>query len=283
MRLVRERSVASALAVMVLSIGECALDRTGVGALDSGADAGGLPIACRTDADCPAAWLGPPHACESSDPCAPDGVAVRIETRYACVAELCQESERRVEEPCTRSSTDGLACGEPTLGDAGECTGFVGTCGESGTRTRAQTTPTCMGGACVGRRETITEPCTRDTDGITCGSASTCGGWGACGGFADSCAEEGMHARVCIVQLCAGGACGEATRSESEPCTRPTDGIACDAFTTTGICSLDGGPIPCFSGTGMRRNTIAQGTCAVGACVPNGSTRTMDEPCTCGL
>jgi hypothetical protein len=83
---------------------------------------------------------------------------------------------------------DGTPCGQVTYGSYTMCS-YGATCDNSGSRTRAVMTPTCMAGTCnvVGTMETDTMGCARNTDGNSCGSNLKCSGGncscapGACG------------------------------------------------------------------------------------------------------
>ncbi|MFT5356777.1 MAG: hypothetical protein ACI9KE_004003 [Polyangiales bacterium] len=114
---------------------------------------------------------------------------------------------------------DGIVCGEVSHSDWSACSGFTGTCGNEGQRTRNATHLECQSGACAPRGDTENEACSRNTNGNGC-SATTCGEYGACGGFADRCDLGGTQSRTCTDHECGGGSCGDTDRDEDRACAR---------------------------------------------------------------
>ena len=152
------------------------------------------------------------------DACDEDGVRTRDNT--VCRGGLpTEESEA---ENCSRETDDF----DVFIGDWSVCSGFDGTCGEDGTRTRSRII--CVDGQAD---ETVeSEPCTRETDG----QLDTLGNWTPCAGFADACDESGQQQRP--RRVCRNGVAAD--EPESRSCSRETDGqvigsdgwSACDGF-----------------------------------------------------
>jgi hypothetical protein len=134
------------------------------------------------------------------------------------------DGTERDDATCARE-TDGIACGSSSCG-SWSCGGYGSTCDESGTESRSCSDVVCSAGSCGAVLRTETRDCTRDTDGVACGTPS-CDGWSACGGFADACDTTGSRTRTCYDPICAAGGCAMMPRSEAESCTRGTDGVSC--------------------------------------------------------
>ncbi len=138
----------------------------------------------------------------------------------------------------------------------------------------------CSGGACAAHAG---DPCAKGCDEaankcLACSADADCGpvtygAWSACAGFASTCATTGTQSRTVTTPKCVGGACQSSTLTQTQACTRPTDGVWCRAATygTWGAC---GGFASACDTTGTRRRTKTTYACASGACAPTTVTET---------
>jgi len=274
----------------------------GTAEVDAGSDAGPEPIdaaptggaagdACAAVADCQAGLFcaqgvccntACDQACEACNQVGtvgactlrPADAVCRDATGVCDVPELCTGASPAC--PADGWTSDGTSCGTSTCGSWDVCGGFSGTCGQTGSQSRSCTDAVCGGGTCGTATRTETQTCTRTTDGVSCGTAS-CGSWGACGGFADVCDQTGTQTRSCTAPVCAGGACGSATTTESQACSRSTDGTPCSGGACTGgSCIADTcATLPaCASGTRAFVQYTQDATAVCGthmACASGGS------------
>lgn len=223
-----------------------------------------------TGTSCAATTCGAFGVCDpgSTGVCSLTGTASRTCQDFTCQSGTCAPAMRSESVACSRA-TDGMGCGAASCGGWGSCGGFSEPCGTSGTQTRSCNSPVCSGGTCTpGGTTTESQGCSRGTDGVSCG-ASTCDGWGACGGFADACATNGTQSRTCHDPVCSGGGCADHTRTETQGCTRGTDGASCGgpecgaAACTGGLneyqCDQDG-----FLESSCRDRICGGGTCGYG-------------------
>ncbi len=179
---------------------------------------------------CGAPTIGPWGACGGwTSTCGEAGTRSRTVTDALCSAGVCGTAERTQTEACSRDQT-GVSCGGLTCDDWGACTGFATTCDEGGTQTRACTDARCAGGTCVLTGSTQTQPCTRDTGGVSCGM-TTCGGWSSCN-YASTCDQSASRTRTCTDHRCVSGTCTDPTRTETGACNRDTDGASCGSCNT---------------------------------------------------
>ena len=172
---------------------------------------------CTRDTDgmtgCAATVYGTWSACGGfSDVCDETGTRTRSVTTYSCGAGSCAPSTTTETGSCTRADTDGTSCGTTTYGTWGACGGFIGQCGEDGTRMRSMTTYVCGGGTCNGMSGTDTGACSRpSTDYDDCTMPfefpctvsyclnGTCGRRGdTCGVAAPNCCEFGCRSGPCL-------------------------------------------------------------------------------------
>lgn len=234
-------------------------------------------MGCEDDTDCPGDMIGDWGACEfPTDVCVRGGTRSRNVRSYTCSASgTCEPSDSSESEACMRD-TDGVTCGATTTGSWSACTRADPMCGETGTRTRTVTMRVCGSGTCQMRSmmESDMAGCVRDTDGDTCNSPIT-GAWGACGMFSDTCDETGMQSRTITQPRCASGTCsGSTMTTETQACTRDTDGTSCG----TGRMCGDWGPcVPAPSASecmGMAEQTrLCTGSaCAAGSCEMSAAT-----------
>ncbi len=197
-------------------------------------EAGGRCVGCTMDSDCPAQMTGAYGACSFGSSCATSGTQSRTVRTFHCASNSCVPSDSTEMQACTRTSTDGMSCGTTSCPGFGACGGFSGTCGTTGTQSRTCTDLTCSGGSCAPVMRVETQGCARSTDGTSC-MATSCGGFGACGGFADTCANAGTQSRTCTDYTCGSGSCNGATRTDTQGCTRNTDGTSCGTTSCGGF------------------------------------------------
>lgn len=159
-------------------------------------------------------------------------------------------------------------CGVDFASGWSVCSGFSGTCDESGTHSRNLTSYECVAGVCSSDVATQTEACERSTSGATCGEGTRFTAWSSCGGFSSSCDETGTRTRVRTDYNCAGGGCGSVETTETEACGRSTGGATCGdgpRFGSWGSCGS-------FSGicgeSGTRSRSMTTYACDEGACEP---------------
>jgi hypothetical protein len=104
---------------------------------------------------------------------------------------------------------------------------------------------------------------------VSCGGTS-CDGWGACDFGGDPCRTNGTQTRLCHDPVCQGGGCGETTHTESQACSRATDGASCGgpecgSFDCTGglgeyQCDQDG-----YTQASCRDRICSGGACGYGS------------------
>jgi hypothetical protein len=194
-------------------------------------------VGCQSDFDCPEPVTEPWGTCEGSG-CALEGTHSRAVTSYTCMDNVCAPSTIMELEACGRD-TDDEPCSPPMQGSWTNCDPISSLCDLSGTRSREIRTPICEDGSCTGLSiSEETESCPRNTNGQTCDTVY--GPWSGCGGFTfQSCEENGTKSRTVTTMTCASGACSNAASqiSETDSCTRNTDGNFCSVRTQTHICS----------------------------------------------
>jgi hypothetical protein len=211
---------------------------TDAGMPDAGRDAGPRPdTGPPMDAGPGCSVLG----CDDGNPCTDDTCNVDGLCTYRDNAVACD---------------DGTFCNGLDRCEGGSCSFHVGNPCGSGT--------TCDGtaGTCVG--------CTTDA---MC-PAPMAGSWGACGGFADACATGGTEERTLRTFRCMSGSCVPSDTTESQACSRATEGTVCGATScdSFGGCSGSG----CDT-AGTQTRTCNDRVCSAGAC----STRPRVESAGC--
>ena len=263
--------------------------------------------------------------CNGPDTCL--GGACAEHAGDPCAGESMCDEEARTCEGCA-SDAD---CPNEITGPWGGCEGFAGACGQSGTRTRTVTSYTCAASICVAAERTESEPCTRDTDGDSCGS-ETCGSWGDAPTSAGPATRAGSRAAPapggCVRAgaaptiraprtgaargtptdelrldelrelgrlrlrghlrrerlpephlhgpVCAAGSCGDAMRTETESCSRDTDGTSCGMTSCESWGACDYSTL-CDESASQSR-TCTDRVCAAGSC--GDAMRSENRTCT---
>jgi len=177
---------------------------------------------------------------------------------------VCDETA----DVCTGCVDDG-DCGDPVYGSWGSCSGFSGTCDESGTRTRTVTTYACESGTCVGTDSTDTGSCSRDTDGTTC-SPTSCDAWSSCD-YGGTCDESASRSRTCMDHVCSAGSCSSSSRTETGSCSRDTDGDSCGASSCGSWSGCSGFTSTCDE-SGTRSRSCTDRVCSGGSCTDDAYT-----------
>ena len=207
--------------------------------------------------------------CNGLDRCA-DGACVGAGD--PCTGPTSCDETRDV---CTGCASD-ADCPGRSEGAWGACDFGGSSCGESGTATRTVVTFSCESGACVPHETAETQACARETDGELCASRS-CAEFGACEGWSSACDTTGTRTRACSRGICSSGTCTTETTSETEDCSRATDGSECAADTCEayGPCSF---PSACATVGTQTRTCTGPATCSGGSC-GSGATRTETGSC----
>ena len=203
-------------------------------------------------------------ACGGFDgPCDQTGRQSREVRLRVCAAGRCETEPMLEEQACARD-TDGDSCGADVPGSFGACTGFAGTCDESGTRSRPITRQVCRAGTCLGEAAAPeTETCSRSTAGVAC-RATSAGGWGACN-WANVCDEAAQQTRTVTRFACVAQTCSPASSTETRACNRDTDALRCGTTTRTGWGACGFGGDTCAS-SGAQQRTRSDFNCASGTC-----------------
>jgi hypothetical protein len=141
---------------------------------------------------------------------------------------------------------------------------YADACAQSGMRSRSCTDQVCDGGTCTPRTVMEMEPCTRPTDGASCGDR-VCGGFDTCQSSSGPCAKSGTWSRMCTDRVCAGGKCTDKVVADTQPCPLDTDGKSCGTTTCTG-CNC-----PTKSCATSATKTCMNYRCSNGACVSSKS------------
>jgi hypothetical protein len=193
--------------------------------------------------------------CNGFDRC--DGGTCSVHTGDPCASPtVCDESVDRCRGCLTRAD-----CPMDSTGTWSAC-GYADACSESAMRTRTNRTYACTDGACVPNDVVESDPCTRDTDGTSCGAGS-CGAWGACD-YADTCDESATQRRTCTDLTCTAGTCASSPRTETMACSRTTTGTMCGA-TSCGAWGACGYSDSCDESATQSR-TCTDRACAAGSC-----------------
>ncbi|WP_367303554.1 Kelch repeat-containing protein [Corallococcus exiguus] len=215
---------------------------------------------------CAAPAYGNWGSCDGfSDTCDESGSQSRTVTASACTSSgACAGTGSSETQACTRS-TGGTACGT-SYGGWGSCEGFSDFCDTTGTQSRTVTASTCGSGTCnASSSSTETQACTRAAPNTNC-AAPSYGAWGACS-FSDACAQTGTQSRTVTSYgySCASGQCVASTSTETQACTRNTNGASCGAPSYGGWGSCGGYSSTCDQ-TGTQSRSVTSYTCSNGTC-----------------
>lgn len=217
-------------------------------------------------------------SCSFGSTCAETGSRTRTRTDPVCQSAACGATTATETDTsmCTRS-TSGQACGTTMTGSWSACS-YGSTCANSGTRSRTVTTYSCGSGNCnpSNSTENDSSACGRNTTGTGCG-ATEYGAWSACN-FADACSNSGTRSRSVTTYACNGsGSCAASTSSETEGCSRNTNGTVCGttAYGAWSACSYGG----TCSNSGNRSRSVTTYTCNAGSC--QGATGTENDASGC--
>ncbi len=249
-------------------------------------------VTCPSDMVCDAGVCAtgdtsPQPECQDNQGCAADqvcdnGVCVNVGTGgcttdmecndgYYCSGGQCLE-QRANGQTCSSPNQcqsgfceDGICCDtqcqDATCTDWSSCGDFADECDQNGVQTRSCTVLECSTGQCATSTTQEERPCTRDTDGDTCGPT---GSWGECTpSTTDSC--QGTQTRS--AHLCLQGSCQEDIETRS--CNIPS-GTPCGSPGSWTDCSTNA-PGSC-TGTRSRELYTCNGN---GSCV----TSTQDDTC----
>ncbi len=95
-------------------------------------------------------------------------------------------------------------------------------------------------------------------DATACSAKSGCGSWGACGGFTSVCDTTGSRKRSCTTYACVGGSCKATSKTETQACSRVTDGKAVSGWSGWSTCAPQGG-VCTVTGSQKRTRSVCQG------------------------
>ncbi|MEM7608505.1 MAG: hypothetical protein AAF411_24390 [Myxococcota bacterium] len=137
---------------------------------------------CSRDTDgvnCGAPSPGPYGACGGfTGTCGNSGTQSRTVTTPTCGSGSCGSASTTETRACTRN-TNGTSCGSVSFGPYSACGGFTSTCDQTGTQSRDRRAPTCNAGGCATVTTSESRSCTRNTNGVSCGTGRACSG-GSC-------------------------------------------------------------------------------------------------------
>lgn len=230
-------------------------------------------------------------ACDDHEPCtddhcAPSGCAhdpntvpcddgVFCNGIDVCGGGVCTHPGDPCLSPTTCDETQGhcvgctsrAQCPADVMGTYGACN-YADGCDQDGTMDRTDITYACVANACMATPQTVSAPCSRSTEGQSCGSSS-CDPFGACS-YGSTCATSGTMSQTCTDLTCASGTCHPVGRTATASCSRATDGQSCGATSCDpwGACEW---PSTCAT-TATRHRTCHDPACAGGSC-GSGNTR----------
>ncbi len=256
--------------------------RAEAGACDAQETCTGSSDACPPDVKKPAATVcrnaaGPCDATETctgnSDLCptdgsAPSGTACTSDSN-ACTRDICNASGQ-CDHPAVPPGTScgsGLICTATTQCTAGCWIG--GAFYAPGATNPAASCQEC-------NPSVSTASWSNKPVNTTCGTPSP-GSWGECGGYSGTCDQTGTQSRSVTTYTCSSaGACVPNTATETQACTRPTDGTTCASPTYGNWTSCDGFSDTCDN-TGSQSRSVTTYACSAGNCA--GSTSGESQAC----
>jgi cysteine-rich repeat protein len=262
-----------------------------VEAPDNGVSCGDEGEVCR-DGECVVVTT-----CEALDCVGQSRVCDEREAAWAdaacgdCVAGYREESGACVQNDCTTDAD----CA-PVAGSWGECGGFAGECGETGTRSRTVSESSCQAGQCrLGAAQTEQESCTRETDGALCSDGGGRCATGVCAVCGDGVVQSGVEAcddgnavdtdgcrNSCATARCGDGvvrfgveACDDGNAVDTDGCRNNCQTAVCgDGVVQSGVEACDDGnavggdgctacvpgPVLCPSGVDRNLGVLSDGT-----------------------
>jgi hypothetical protein len=173
--------------------------------------------------------------CNGADTCGAAGTCA-VHVGNPCASGGATLSCNEEDELCEGRCDSRDDCPMDTF-DAWSVCDYADTCDTTASRVRDQRLWACSAMACV---ETVTpqsEPCTRPTEGSSCGTGS-CGGYGPCD-YGDECDNAAVQMRTCSDPVCHSGVCMVDVRPESQSCSRVTTGMSCGTG-CAGTCTASG-------------------------------------------
>jgi len=209
-------------------------------------ETGGCTRPSRDGVSCGTRSCGSWSGCDWSGTCDERATNRRDCTDYECMGGSCQARTTTETMTCSRSTT-GTTCGAGTTCGSWSGCDWSEQCDESATNSRECTDRACSGGTCQATTRTETTPCSRSTEGDSCGSP-VCDLWPGCP-WADACDEATVETRFCRNRVCSGGSCGYGRDyPQSRDCHRDTDGWPC-------------GSNPSYCGTRTDCHLCSDGVC----------------------
>lgn len=171
--------------------------------------------------------------------------------------------------------TTRVQCSADVTGPPSSCD-YADGCDEAAMQQRTDVTYACTAGSCVATPMTVMLPCTRTTDGTSCG-AGTCGAFGACS-YANGCSQSGTMSQTCTDLTCAAGICHPVMRTAMSGCTRTTDGASCGGASCAayGACEW----ASTCSQSAVRHRTCSDPICAASTCSGANMRTETDSSCT---
>lgn len=182
------------------------------------------PVGCSGDADCQM----PPDLCSTAGTC--------DLSQHACTFPHVDCSA--MNDPCNLGvctpatgqcakapANSGFTCGNTVCGAFGTCGSFDSTCDSSGTQSQSCTENKCSAGVCQPNTYTVTQGCSRTTDGVTCGDTTTTN-CNACD-YTGQCDEAAQQSCTCTSMTCAADVCTPSAAPCTLACTRNTEGDSC--------------------------------------------------------
>lgn len=216
------------------------------GGLDGGRDA---PVAttCTQDDDCDDGAACTSDTCTAAGSCEHIGSDAACDDGNPCTEDSCAVGG------CVHPAATGVSCDDDVY-----CNG-LDTCGGDGACSMHSGDP-CTGGTCIEASDRCDVVCSSRAD---C-PADTFGAWGACD-YGDGCDESASRSRTARRWSCVSSACVSADESDSEPCSRDTDGTVCGAGTCGGWGSCGGFSDTCDE-SGVESRTCSDVVCTAGSC-----------------
>lgn len=221
-------------------------------------------------------------ACEAdSGTCPTTGTRSRTCNDFTCQSGTCTMGAAYTDtESCAFDST-GDSCGNMTVTDCAPCE-YGSKCAESGSRSCTCTEFTCAGGSCESIQTSCQQPCSRSTDGDSCGSETTCGNYGPCT-YSSDCDNSGSKSRTCNDFTCSSGTCTEGPNyTDTATCTRITTNDPCGSEKVCGTPSGECQYSSLCDETGTKERTCNNYTCSSSqTCVkgPSYTETVVWDPC----